>query len=358
MADNKLGAWETERSTLESTSLSGRGSDADAPDLVRFGRAVTQLIARRERQADAEYDRAAAFVLVAREWQRPTGAIRRPLLYTGHQPLTGQVHFVNLVASGHSLAYTGDEGDLFDALSAAGAQRFPTLVYSPKHGASTLSWYPDGIEAEENVELWNVVADNITAAQITDVLDKVYEGELVTPDQMKEWESPWQDATKGWAHKEAEARVQSKVKTALNGAFRLCTIRSEQPGKDGRTDLEIVEELGSQQGHSVNHAILELKVLREKGSTGTDYTDAQIATHMQGGLGQAYHYGTRRNFREKMLCCFDMRATNAGEAKVMAPLGDDARKLGVALRYWFLYRSSEHWRECAVAQALSAREHH
>lgn len=354
MADNKLGAWDAERSALETAPLSGRGSDADAPDLVRFGRAVMQLVARRERQADAEYDHPSAFVHVPRDrdWQRPKGTTRCPLLHTGHQCLTGQIHFVNLVPNGHSLAYSGDAGDLFDALGTAGVQAFPTLVYSPKRGSSTLSWYPDGIEAEENVELWSVVADQPTAALITEVIDGVYKGELVTPDQMQEWESPWQDATKGWAHKKAEARVQSKVKTALHGAFRLCTIRSEQPGKDGRTDLEIVEERGDLPNHSVNHAVLELKVLREKGSTGTDYTDAQIATHMHDGLEQAHHYGSRRHFHEKMLCCFDMRATNDGEAKVMAPLDAEAKELRVELRYWFLYRSSDHWRKCAVAQAL------
>lgn len=354
MADSKLGAWDAERSALESAPLSGRGSDADAPDLVRFGRAVMQLVARRERQTEAEYERPGAFVLVPRHWQRPTGTTRRPLLHNGHQPLTGQIHFVNLVPNGHSLAYSGDEGELFDALGAAGVEAFPTLIYSPKQGSSTLSWYADGIEEEEKVELWDVVADQPTAAQITEVIDRAYKGDLVTPDQMHEWESPWQDATKGWAHAKAEARVQSKVKTALNAAFRLCTVRSEQPGKDGRTDLEIVEDLGNLPNHSVNHAILELKVLREKSSTGTEYADAQIATHMHDGLEQAHQYGSRRNFREKMLCCFDMRAANAGEAKVMAPLDVDAKKLGVELRHWFLYRSSDHWRKCSVAQALNA----
>ncbi len=354
MADNKLGAWDAERSALEVAPLSGRGSDADAPDPVRFGRAVMQLVARRERQADAEYDRPAAFVLVPRDWQRPTGTTRRPLLHNGHQSLTGQIHFVNLVPNGHSLTYSGDEGDLFEALHRAGVQAFSTLVYSPKQGSSMLSWYPEGVEAADSVELWHVIEDQPTAARITEVIDRAHAGELITPDQTRRSLHVWEDAEKGWAHDEAEARVQHMVRLALIGAFRRCTIRGEQPGKDGRTDLEIVEDQESPQHQVMNHAILELKVLREKGSTGNRYSGDQIAKHMRDGLEQAHHYGNRRSFREQMLCCFDMRATNAGEAKVMGPLEEEAKKLGVNLRYWFLYRSSDHWRKCAVTKALTA----
>ena len=354
MADDMLGAWGAERSVLETTPLNGRGSDADAPDPVRFGRAVMQLVARHERQADAEYDRPAAFVLVTRDWQRPTGTIRRPLLHNGHQPLTGQIHFVNHVVNGHSLAYSGDEGDLFDALGTAGVQAFPTLVYSPKQGSSRLSWFPDGIEANEKAELWNVVEDQPSVERITEVINRAHEGELITPDQTKRSLHLWEDPARGWAHDEAEARVQHMVRLALYVGFRRCTIRGEQSGKDGRTDLEIVADQESPKNQVVNHAILELKVLREMGSTGNKYTDTQIATHMHDGLEQAYQYGLRRNFRDRMLCCFDMRAVNAGEAKVMAPLDADAKKLKVELRHWFLYRSSDHWRKCAVAQALSA----
>jgi hypothetical protein len=354
MADDNLGAWDAERRALEATRPTGRGSDADAPNPIRFGRAVMQLIARRERQADAEYDRHAAFVLVPREWQRPGGTTRRPLMHNGQQPLTGQIHFVNLVPNGYSRAYTGDEGDLFDALVSAGVQKFPTLVYSPKQGGSTLSWFPAGIDADDQVELWNVAEDLPSAKRIAEVIESAYSGELITPDQTKKSLHVWEDAAKGWAHEEAEARVQHMIRLTLLGAFRRCNIRGEQSGKDGRTDLEIVENLGGAHNQVVNHAILELKVLREMGSTGNKYTDSQIATHMRDGLEQAHHYGTSRNFREWMLCCFDMRAENLGEAKVMAPLGADAKRLKVDLRYWFLYRSSDHWRKCAIAKALSA----
>ena len=142
MADTDLGAWDASRQALEHARLTGRGSDSDAPDEVRFGRSVMQLIARREAQNDAEFDRPAAFVFAPRDWQEqcvPKGAVRKPVLNTGHHELTGQVHFVNKVANGHSLPYLGDDAKLFETIKHAKAATFPTLVYSPKKGFSVLN---------------------------------------------------------------------------------------------------------------------------------------------------------------------------------------------------------------------------
>lgn len=355
MLDSKLGAWGADRQALERTPLTGRGNDADAPDTLRFGRNVLQLAARRERSADAAYDRPAAFVLVPRDgFERlPAGTVRTPLLHTGQNDITGHVHFVNAGANGHSLAYAGDAAALFDALAVVGYDGLPTLVYSPKKGASVLSWYPNGTADGANVEVWPVNEIEPTVERITAVVDAVHRGELMTPDQAQPPQRVWEKAEQGHARSDAEARVQHIVRMALLGAFRHCSIRSEQPGKDGRTDLEIVEDQDRLPEQVVHHAVLELKVLREFGSTGDKRSDKQIAEHMEDGLNQAYNYGKRRSFRTSMLCCFDMRATNAGANAVLAPLVANAAKLGVHLRHWFLYRSSGHWRACAVVQALA-----
>lgn len=356
MADHDLGAWGASRNTLERTLLTGRGSDADAPDDIRFGRAVVQLIALREAQNDAEFDRPAAFVFAPGAWQEqslPPGTVRQPLLNTGHRTLTGCVHFVNKVANGHSLPYAGGDGELFDTIVKANASTFPTLVYSPKKGASTLSWYPAGIAEPENSVVWPIADDVVTPERITEAINRAYRGELITPDQSKTLPL-WADASKGWAQEDAEARVQHSLRMTLIGAFRRCSIRSEQPGKDGRTDLEIVADQGRPASQIVHHAVLELKVLREKGSKGNAYTDNAIKQHIKDGLEQAHTYGDNRNFNERMLCCFDMRAEDAGEEKVFADLKADAKKLGVHLRHWYLYRSSEHRRKCEVGQKLTA----
>ncbi|WP_201313203.1 hypothetical protein [Dyella sp. EPa41] len=356
MADHDLGAWGNQRNTLEQAALTGRGSDADAPDSVRFGRAVAQLVALREAQNDAEFDQPAAFVFAPGEWQEqylPKAAIRQPLLNTGHHTLTGRVHFVNKVANGHSLPYVGADAELFDTIKNANADTLPTLIYSPKKGFSTLSWYPAGIADEENTEIWHVADDIVTPEKITEAIDRAYKGELITPDQSATLPL-WVDAKKGWAQENAEARVQHSLRMTLIGAFRLCTIRSEQPGKDGRTDIEIVADQGRPANKVVHHAVLELKVLREKGSTGGTYSEKDIKEHIRSGLQQAHTYGEHRNFLERMLCCFDMRADDVGEENVFAELKDDAAKLGVLLRHWYLYRSSDHRRDCEVGKTLAS----
>lgn len=356
MADSKLGAWGADRDTLERTPLTGRGNDADAPDAIRFGRNVMQLVIRRERSKDAAYDRPAAFIFLARDGfeKLPAGTIRAPLLHNGQREITGHIHFVNAGANGHSLAYAGGDEGLFDALANTGYESHPTLVYSPKKGASVLSWYPKGAADGASVEVWSINEVEPTVDKITEVIDAVHRGELITPDQAPRSEQVWEKAEHGFAREDAEAHVQRAVRLALLGAFRHCSVRSEQPGKDGRTDLEIVDDMDRPPEQVVHHAVLELKVLRQYGVRGSTYSDKDIAGHMEDGLNQAYAYGNRRSFRASLLCCFDMRSTNAGVTAVMAPLAENAVKLGVHLRHWFLYRSSENWRSCAVAQALAS----
>jgi hypothetical protein len=351
------GAWNGDLEQLTSAWLMGKGSDTDLPEPVRFLLSVRRLTLAREREPDCEFDRAAAVVLVSPAFfeSPPPGLRRRPLLNTGNYALTGQVHFVNVTAAGRSLEYAGDEGALFDALDAAKAEGLPTVIYAPKAGGhSKLSWYPNGIRDDTNVVIIPVAVEEPTAARITQVINGVYNGHLKTPDQVPPESSPWEKPTAGWAAKKAEANVQQAVKIGLHGRFPLCRIVAEQPGKDGRTDIEVVGDFGVAPGAVTNFAVLEMKVLREKGSTGKTRSDADIALHIKDGVNQAYTYGADRNFRERMLCCFDMRATNAGATAVFAPVQSEAATLGIHLGFWFLYRSSEHYRECKVAAALKA----
>jgi hypothetical protein len=182
----------------------------------------------------------------------------------------------------------------------------------------------------------------------------VYDGHLIPPDQIVVDEQVWHDAAKGWAHKRAEARVQNAVRIGLLVRFpQPYRIQAEQPGKDGRTDIEILEEMQDRPDVTC-HAVLELKVLREFGSTGNRVSEEFNADHLNGGVEQAYSYGEGRNFKERMLCCFDMRGANAGAITVFAQLKSKADSLGVHLRHWYLYRSSAHYRSCLAANALKA----
>lgn len=352
------GAWAGDSAALAAAQPSGRGSDVDLPPPQRFRANVTRSVVLREQLPEAEYDRPSAFVLTPPTLleQLPATAVRTPFLNTGHYPLTGQIHFVGVAGTGKSQPYTGSPGDLIDALHASGVAHFPTVVYDPKPGHSTLSWYPAGITDDTNVEVSSVVEIAPTPERITEAISAVHRGELITPDQVPAHDRVWEDAGKGWAKQDAEARVQRVVRIGLQARFPMCRIRAEQPDKDGRTDIEVVEEFGRGAGDVVHHAVLELKVLREKGSTGGGYSDQDIADHMDEGVNQASSYGDGRNFLARMLCCFDMRPANAGYDAVFAPFVTKAATLKVLLRHWFLYRSSGHWRQCQVAHKLTAAQ--
>lgn len=350
------GAWTEDDAKLKGVWLTGKGSDTGLPEPLRFFIAVRRMVQTRERETDAEFDRPAAMVLVSPAfYESPaTVLVRKPFLNSGNYRLTGQVHYLGVAATGQSRDYAGDDGALEDALGADHADTLPTVIYLPKAGGhSKLNWYPQGVAQRDNVQSFPVATEAPTPERIKQVIDGVYENELKTPDQVPASFSVWKDSTKGWLVKNAEERVQYAVRLGLSGRFSPhCRIKAEQPDKDGRTDIEIIGDFGVAPGKQTNFAVLEMKVLRERGSTGNLRSPSQIDKHVYDGLEQASTYGDDRHFEERLLCCFDMRPTNAGEKTVFAAIHDDAEKLKVHLCLWYLYRSSDHYRKAQVAGKL------
>ncbi|TNJ34293.1 hypothetical protein [Arenimonas terrae] len=347
---NLLGAWSGEEAALAAAEVTGRGGDADLSDEQRFPREVAQLLARRERRDDAEFDQPAAFVLTPASVFESLDAAwtRNRLLRTGNRRVTGQIHAVSSTLSGSSFGVNDGDDALFKALEVHGLAELPTIIYTPKRGYSTISVYAHGIANDDDCETYDIDDEMPSREAIIEAIDHAYEQELITPDQMRKG-SLWEDASKFWAVNEAEFRVQDIVRFVLLGRFLRCQVRPEQPGKEGRTDLEIVSERGMAAGHVIHHAVLEMKVLRERGSTGRKYPDQFIHDHVRDGLEQANAYGLKRNMREKILCCFDMRATDLGNDAVFAHVVDDAVRLNVVLSRWFLYNSSDAYRAVLAA---------
>ncbi|MBN8893841.1 MAG: hypothetical protein J0I71_03265 [Rhodanobacter sp.] len=360
MAEQPLvdqGAWAQDEDKLKAVVLTGKGSDIDLPEDLRFLIAVRRMVLAREREPDAEFDCPAAMVLVPAAFfeASPDGLVRRPFLNSGNYRLTGQVHYLGVAATGRSRDYAGDDGALLDALAADHADILPTVIYLPKAGGhSKLSWFPFGVAQDDKVQTLPVAPEPPTPERIRHVIDAVYEHELKSPDQVGASFSLWKDPAKGWAAKNAEERVQYAVRLGLSGRFSpQCRIKAEQPDKDGRTDIEIIGDFDVAPGKQTNFAVLEMKVLRERGSTGVLRSPAQIDQHVRDGLEQASTYGDDRHFEERMLCCFDMRPTNTGAAAVFAAIKDDAETLKVHLCLWYLYRASDDYRKAQVAGKLT-----
>lgn len=352
-----LGAWQADRPLLEVAPRSLYGDVDRLPESVRFQVYVSRLVQLRERQADAETAGAAAFVLVTpRDQQNLKDAGRRldRTVHSGQVRLAGRVHFMTYRAQSSVYEeHTGDANAVYDRIAELQCDKLPTLVYFPSNGESTLSYYPHGTHTDEGMVKVELSAGPVTEAEILVAINAVYRTQLCTPDNSGPTKI-WQDAGKCHPVKEAERTVQQFVQAGLAGKFHWCTIRAEQSGKLGRTDLEIVDDRNGDPGLITHHALLELKVLRSFGSTGSEYAPAANDDAIVKGLNQANSYGEANNSLLRMLCCFDMRSNDVGDAATFAHVQAEAKTLGVGLRRWYLYRSSDDMREALTKLQLEA----
>lgn len=84
------------------------------------------------------------------------------------------------------------------------------------------------------------------------------------------------------------------------------------------------------------------------------YPAASTNEAVSKGLNQANSYGISNNSLLRMLCCFEMRTVDGGDATTFAHVKTDAANLCVSLRRWYMYRSSEHMRDAIAQRKLEA----
>jgi len=342
-----LGDWEADRQSIKTTGIPDRGDISGLPTLVQFQVYVARRIRKWESTCNVETDQPAAFVLVTPdEYQAFKKAQQKeePLLHTGLRRLAGRIHFVTVsVTRSIFEEITGDDSALFARLEAVGVGRHPTLIYVPQPPGSLLFFYPQGTSSDDGLTEVPVGVPEVSLESIEQAIGAVYENELITPDNagpLKIWSSP----TKRRPSKEAERGVQQLIHAGLAVKFAPYSIRKEQSGKVGRTDLEIVDDRTDQAGRVTHHALLELKVLRTRRETGARVGDSDTRQHITEGVDQANVYGTDKNSKLKLLCCFDMRDNDIGDSKTFSHVKTKAAGLEVYLRRWFLYHSSKAYR--------------
>jgi hypothetical protein len=347
-----LGPWERDRVTIETTAVGDRGDVSDLPPQVQFQVYVARLVNRRERNSGAEFDQPAAFVLVSpKEYEAARqGRSEERLIHTGSRRLTGRIHFVTTAATSSIVdEYKGNDRAMFARLDALSLGSHPTLVYVPQRPVSSLSYYPKGTLTDDGLVDVPLRAPQVTVETICQVVNAMHEHELVTPDQSEPF-TIWEDAGKGRPAEHAEKGIQQFLRIGLCTSFAPYSIRQEQPEKVGRTDLEVIDDRTGAPGQVIHHAMLELKVLRTRGSTGIAVSRAKTEQHIRDGLEQAHAYGRRKNTRLQMLCCFDMRDDDEGDDNTFDHVRAAATALIVTLRRWYLYRDSASYRSAIAAR--------
>lgn len=351
-----LGAWESDRAKLETAPRSQYGDIDDLPPELRFQVYVSRTVQARESHANAETAGAAAFILVTAEQQEGyrAGRLFDRTVHTGRVRLAGRVHFMTPRAASSAFEeYEGDANGLFGRIAELQCDRLPAMVYDPSLGKSTLTYYPKGTHTDEGMVEVELNVGPVTEAEILSVIDAVYRTELCTPDNSGPTKI-WENAPKGHPIEEAERTVQQFLRVGLAARFHWCTIRAEQAGKLGRTDLEVVDNRTGEVGTIIHHALLELKVLRSFSCSGSAYAKGTTDEAVSKGLEQAHSYGNENNTLLRMLCCFDMRSDDVGDASTFAHVQIEATKLCVSLKRWYLYRSSELMRDAIAQRDLEA----
>ncbi len=134
----------------------------------------------------------------------------------------------------------------------------------------------------------------VLSDQLQHIADDVLAAEDIRPDF-------WQDASKFWPVKRAERTIQKSLLIALRSAFPAYRFESETGTAAGNIDIRILPKDSLQPGR----AVIELKAIKQFGSSGCSKPAAGELQWLLGGITQALTYDAAAS--AKYLCAYDMR---------------------------------------------------
>jgi hypothetical protein len=338
----------------------GVGADAGLPDELRFLVGVAMLIRKRLRRGELQGERQlAVFFLHPDPPQAPgdRSSKRFPMLDNGIERVSGRLWFVNKMASDGTavdLRTDDDDAAVFAlAVDHLAIGDVPAVVLETRTPEPEARYYPQGLGNTEEFRTVRILASDVSVKEVFEIIDRLHEQSLCTPDAQGVTARLWVDSRRGWPAEDAEAKVQEGVRTILMGRFPTCRIRVEQVQATGRLDVEIEEPTDDDRALTVRHMVLELKVLRAKRSSGTPVPEAETLDWVQKGVEQAFAYRQERGSRAAALCCFDMRPVPLGQA-CFDHVRAVAEQLKVELGCWHIFSSSEAYRAYLAQSATVA----
>lgn len=160
---------------------------------------------------------------------------------------------------------------------------------------------------------------------------------LVTQELRKDL---WEDAGKYWPTELAEKTIQKFLLISLRAVFKDYIFLAETPVVAGRIDIWILPGSSDEAGRSV----LELKAVRQFGSSGNVYTSQNMVDHLKGGIDQAVTYF--KDATHKYLCAYDMRKEKIDS--VFKEIEVACEKVGVKLRTYVVHPSATSIRSSIV----------
>lgn len=342
------------RESLEDTLKDnfGAGQDVDMPEDLRFVRGVARLAMKRFKvKNESASDAPIVFILHPQGLDDPppdrTSSGRIPMLDEGRYEISNRIWFVNhTVNEGIALELGPDDDDveifrmLRDDLQLGG---FPAAVIETRDGSFNARFYPRGLADSTSCQVADLNQQSISLVDVQSALDDIYQATLCTPDAQGHVVTTWEDADSLLPVGEPELTVQALLRVGLVGRFIGFDIWAEQPDPSGRFDLLIVQSDLFDRSTVTRHVLLELKVLKDKASTGGTVRPSVNRKAIRKGVKQAAVYRDQHSVRSAALCCYDMRATVHGDA-AFEEVGAKAAKKSVELWIWHLFASAEAFR--------------
>lgn len=347
----ELGAATPDGLAKTATAEMGTYSDPSLPDHRRFLMTAVEVVRRRRAQPDGETDQKeiAVFLLCDRvgiTGKSHNGALE-PLFKDGTSELTGRLWFTTVeMNTGYRRELPEkDDGVVFSFIeNELVLGDVPAVVFDPRPLPPVFRLYPKGVANPDMCERHELKDYEVNAENLIATLNGFYETQLKTPDCAPTPGKLWRDADKWIPIPMTEGEIQVRLKSNLGAAFPNCEIRHEYPTDEGRADIIILQLSKLEAGAWVYLAALELKVLRSFTSGRGKVSPTVVAKAVKKGLRQAIAFRTVRKARNAVLCCYDMRNEDTGEV-CFEPIGGCAEKYDIELKRWYLYNSSETFRQ-------------
>ncbi|OBV36962.1 hypothetical protein [Janthinobacterium psychrotolerans] len=242
--------------------------------------------------------------------------------------------------NGWKLPATGEEHQLnCKAVETAGLDELPTIVVGLVDDG--ILFLPRGIKhADDHGVL--IPASHDGSPMSDEVLTAELDSFAATNLPCDELRSElWTDASKYWPIKEAEVTIQKFLLIALRAVFKNYVILSETKVAPGRIDILILPGSSKEAGK----VVLELKAIRQYGSTGIAVSSSTTIAHLVGGVVQATTYF--QDATNKYICTYDMRRDMLDEVFVQARV--DCVTNNVKLRPYKVYPNATSVRHAVLA---------
>jgi len=307
----KLGLWGNDDLTATVKCYSGSQYYQPLPDNVRFVHSVAKIISTCHARDKDELCSAPSLYVLGTVPEGVVKPKREPAFSLGGVVVSGKIWFGAQAmnsANGVAIPECSDADALFTFVSdtlKSGSR--PAIYFDGTANEEILRFFPKGVDFPEECEDIPLGGAHLNEATLKIILDRIHERHMKTPTASALSGKLWSNKPKCYPTERAEYAVQSILEIGLGTALGNVRAKREGTGVYGRYDLVLVEQDKQDSSKVINHAVLELKVIRGFTSTGAKVADITNQTAVLKGVKQAFAYRQECGARISALCCYDMR---------------------------------------------------